>query len=437
MAQILPFKGTMYDAGSGFDLGTVLAPPYDIIDPEMQDRLYASSPFNIVRLILGYMHDGDTDKDNRYTRAADIFEEWKNQGVLKTAGSPAIYLYDQEFLVCGERRTRRGFIALLKLEDFSAKGVHPHEVTYDEPRADRLSLLRACRANFSQIFALYSDEQREVERALSSAISGEPLADFEDDRDIRHILWGVEDQEALHRVVRLMADKQIFIADGHHRYETALLYMREMRKNGGPEGDAPYDFVPAFFVSSQNPGLTVLPVHRVLPWGCGKNPIERLEAHFDIERISERLTAEPLGELMRWMEGAAETEHRFGMVTAGGIFRAGTKPGKDLREIDAERSETWRSLDVSVIQELGIKSCLDAEEMAREGSIKYVTDASEAMEEVAGGRALLAFLVRPTSVAEIERIALQGEKMPPKSSYFHPKPLSGIVIYDHRNGLAG
>lgn len=440
MAQILPFRGTMYDAGSGLDLNAVLAPPYDIIGPALQEVLYARSPFNIVRLILGYIRDEDSEMDNRYTRAADDLADWKSRGVLKAAAQPAIYLYDQQFAIAGEKRFRRGFIALLKLEDFGAKVVHPHEVTYAEPRADRLSLLRACHANFSQIFALYSDEGREVETALSKAANATPLADFVDEDGIRHVLWNVEEKDALQEAVRLMSTKQIFIADGHHRYETALLHMREMRAGNGPEEDASYDFVPAFFVSLQNPGLVILPVHRVLPGGCHgvREPAKLLEEHLDIVRTSESLDEKALGDLTQWVGEAGASEHRFGMVTPQGLFSVGIRNEEELSGlIDTGHSESWRSLDVSVIQELGIKRCLSAEEMAREGSIEYLTSALDALREVAIGRARLAFLLRPTTVKDIERIALNGEKMPPKSSYFHPKPLSGMVIYDHATGLGG
>ncbi len=436
MAQIKPFKGTLYDAAAG--LSSVLAPPYDIIGSALQDDLYERNPYNIVRLILGYIHESDTPEDNRYTRAAADFADWKERGILRADVSPAIYLYDQEFELEGERRTRRGFIALLRLEDFSAKGVHPHEVTYAEPRADRLSLLRACRAYFSQVFALYSDEEREVETALWNAADAEPLVDFTDDSGIRNILRRVDDPEALRAAEGLMAGKQLFIADGHHRYETALLYQREMREEGGPGGDAPYDFVPTFFVSAQNPGLVILPVHRVIPASCcGQEEAESaLAASLSVERISERLAEEPLEELASWMDGAGRGEHRFGLVAPHGLFTLRLQDKRALASlVEAGHSEEWSKLDVSVIQELGIKRCLSADELAREGSIKYVTDAGDAMEEVRAGRACLAFLVRPTTVEDIKNIALRGEKMPPKSSYFHPKPLSGIVIYDHATAM--
>lgn len=436
MAQILPFKGTLYDAAEG--LGSVLAPPYDIIGSALQDDLYERSPFNIVRLILGYIHDNDTPEDNRYTRAAADFADWKERGILRADVSPAIYLYDQEFELEGERHTRSGFIALLRLEDFSAKGVHPHEVTYAEPRADRLSLLRACRAYFSQVFALYSDEERQVEAALWDAAREEPLADFVDDTGVRNILRRVDDPVALQAAARLMASKQLFIADGHHRYETALIYQREMRSAGGPEGDAPYDFVPTFFVSAQNPGLVILPVHRVIPGGCCKPEEAKsaLSADLAVERISEQLAEEPLEELIGWMEAAKQGEHRFGLVTPQGLFSLQVKDRGSLASlVEAGHSEAWSELDVSVIHELGIRRCLTPDELAREGSIKYMIDAGAAMQEVLEGRACLAFLVRSTTVDDIENIALRGEKMPPKSSYFHPKPLSGLVIYDHTTGL--
>ncbi len=439
MADILPFKGTLYDASPELPPSSVLAPPYDVIDSSLQEHLYDLSPYNIVRLILGRTGKDDSPSDNRYTRAADLFERWKETGILRHADVPAIYLYEQEFEVAGTRRTRRGFISLLRLEDFSAKGVHPHEVTYAEPREDRMALLKACRAYFSQIFALYGDESRAVEAVLWEAADEGTLVDFVDAEGIRQTLRSVSDPQALAEAARLMADKQLFIADGHHRYETALLYMREMRAGNGPEGDAPYDFVPTFFVSAQNPGLVILPVHRVLPGKCdaASSPAESLGEQFILEKLADGLPPEALSDLTRWMDAALPGEHRFGMITAGGLFSMQLRAETDLnRLIDEGHSDAWRRLDVSIIQELAIRRCLSQEQMVREGSIKYMTDASRAMAEVAEGRAWLAFLLQPTTVAEIEAIALQGEKMPPKSSYFHPKPLSGIVTYDHTTGFA-
>ncbi len=417
----------------------MLAPPYDVIDPSLQERLYELSPYNIVRLIFGQTSSQDSPADNRYTRAAEYFQRWKDAGILQHADVPSIYLYDQEFELAGIKRTRRGFISLLRLEDFSEKGVHPHEVTYAEPREDRLALLRACRAYFSQIFALYGDESRSVESVLWGAADEVALVDFVDAGGIRHTLRSVSDAGALAEAARLMAARQLFIADGHHRYETALHYQREMRAGKGPEGDAPYDFVPTFFVSAQNPGLVILPVHRVLPGKCESagEPRESLGEAFIVEKIGEAHVPESLDELTGWMDQATEGEHRFGMITTGGLYSLRLRGEAELdRLMDEEHSEAWRRLDVSIIQELAIKRCLSPEQIVREGSIKYITDATGAMDEVAGGRAWLAFLVRPTTVAEIEGIALRGEKMPPKSSYFHPKPLSGIVIYDHATGLA-
>ncbi len=437
MAQIKAFKGTMYDTGSHPDLGAMLAPPYDIIGPELQERLYERSPFNVVRLILGKIFPDDSAHENRYTRAASDYSGWKERGILVTASSPAVYLYDQEFQIEKRRCLRRGFIALLRLEDFGERDVHPHEITYAEPRADRLNLLRACRANFSQVFALYSDEDRRVEETLHLGADAEPLADFEDDEGIRHTLRAVTDIAVQAKVRDLMDSRQIFIADGHHRYETALLYRNEMRGREVAPEDAPYDYVPALFVSSRNPGLCILPVHRVLPRGCERgDPVSLLGEHLELILHSADLADSPLNELLAWMGRADEDEHRFGLITPGGLYTVSLRRGSDLdRLIGGEHSPAWRRLDVSVIQELGIKKCLSPEELSHEGSLRYVTDAAEAMQEVAADRARLAFLVRPTHVSDIERIALAGEKMPPKSTYFHPKPLSGLVIYDHETGF--
>src|SRR5207249_1545368 len=266
MAHIEPFRALRYDPAR-VALPSVVTQPYDKITPEMQDRYYASSPYNLVRIILGKQQTGDHPGENTYTRAAEFFRDWRRQGIFLQDTQPSVYVYSQRFAIPGGNREaeRRGFIALGQLEDYSAGVVFRHEQTLAKPKADRLDLLRATRAHFGQIFMLYPDPAAEIEQALQPA--SPPVAELTDEYGVQHRLWRVSNSTTIELVQRAMQDKKLIIADGHHRYETALNYRNERRASAGSEADpasAAYEFVMMTFVNMDSPGLLILPTHRVV-----------------------------------------------------------------------------------------------------------------------------------------------------------------------------
>src|SRR3990172_6147443 len=265
MAEIVPFRGVLYNPAKVGDLNKVMAPPYDVISPKKQDELYERHPNNIIRIILGKTTPEDTQGSDRYSRSAVDLEKWLGEGVLAHDEKPALYYYTQTYTQDGSKHTRKGFIGLSRLVDFG-KGIHPHEKTLSGPKADRLKLMQACDANMSCIFTLYSDPVLRVNKLLEAASAGKaPDIDVTDDDGIVNRIWRVDDQQTLNGVTESMKDKSLFIADGHHRYETALNYRNEMRKlTGDTSGEAPFDYVMMMFVNMDSKGLSVLPTHRAL-----------------------------------------------------------------------------------------------------------------------------------------------------------------------------
>ena len=298
MAEIIPFRGVLYDPAKVGDLTRVMAPPYDVIPPKKQDALYERHPNNIIRLILGKTAPEDRDGNDRYSRAATDFQKWLGEGVLAQDERPAIYYYYQAYTEKdGSTQTRKGFIALSKLQDFG-KGIHPHERTLSGPKADRLKLMQACDANFSSIFSLYSDPALTVNKALDAAIAGrEPDIDVLDDDGIVNKVWRVDDPKVLSAVAASMDDKALFIADGHHRYETALNY-RNMQREKKPDytGSEPFNYVMMYFSNMDDEGMTIWPTHRVVHSLKGFDAdgfVAKCAEHFDISEFPYKSTDEP------------------------------------------------------------------------------------------------------------------------------------------------
>ena len=254
MAIIKPFRGLRYNQDIIADVSAVMTPPYDVISPQEQDRYYQRHPSNIIRLDLGKDLSGDTEKENKYTRAAEIFDTWKKNGILKQEDAPAIYVYEQEFFADNQWFVRRGFLSLVKLEPFDKGYIYPHEQTLPGPKADRLKLTQSCQANLSSIFALFPDENNTVDTYLSTMTVAKPTMNFVDDNGVKNRLWVIKEKQAVDTLVTLMKEKPLFIADGHHRYETSLVYKEQMRKdNGKLRDDLPFDYVMMVCVSMSNP----------------------------------------------------------------------------------------------------------------------------------------------------------------------------------------
>jgi len=432
MAEILPFRGVLFDPAKVGDVTAVVAPPYDVIGPDEQAALYERHPCNVVRLELGREQPGDGPQDNRYTRAKRFLEEWLRGGVLRRDGRPAIYLYAVEYrLPSGAVRTMRGFLSLVKLEEFGTGRIFPHENTRAAAKDDRYQLLETCRSNFSPIFSLYSDPAGDIFRTLESADIGRPRVAVTDSDGSHHRLWTVTDPAALERVMAAMKPLPLFIADGHHRYESALRYRNAQRKAHGESGTLPSDWVLMYFSNLDDPGLTILPTHRVLP-GPLPCPVavirQRLAETFTLAAFPFTKETEPAAraKFLNALHAAQATDaHVMGLVARGeSRYDLLTLSPAGLARLGPSARER---LDVSILQQLVFHGTLRLTPQDEERLI-YIKDEEDAMAAVARGDGELAFLLNPPKVTEVKDVARVGDRMPHKSTYFYPKPLTGLVL---------
>jgi uncharacterized protein (DUF1015 family) len=430
MAKIFPFRGLRYNP-SKVKLAEVVTQPYDKITPEMQDRYYRSSPYNLVRIILGKPESGDDEQKSVYTRAAASVQQWRANGVLAADDEPSLYLYTQTFHVPGDKSgtvlERRGFIALGQLEDYDQKVVFRHEQTLSKPKADRLNLLRATQSHFGQLFMLYSDPASEIDTALRQ--NGPPAAEVRDEYDVLHRMWKVSDPGVIQAVQAKMADKKLIIADGHHRYETALNYRNEMRKQAGVRSSEPYERVMMTVVNMDAPGLVILPTHRVV-FGLGNfsifEMVAKLQVNFEVEDIGALTEIEGAQERLR---EAGRDRTALLAVTSHGGFLLRSRP--NMLWVGASNlSERQRALDVVQLHKLVLEGALglSEEDIRDQKHLRYVRDASEAVNQVREG-ANAAFLMNPVRMEQVRDIAFSGEVLPQKSTDFYPKLLSGLVAY--------
>ena len=430
MADIRPFQGLRYNL-QRVSASEVITQPYDKITPAMQERYYASSAYNLVRIILGRREDADNTQDNVYTRAAFFSREWRAQGILQPDSEPSIYVYTQAFRSpSGASCDRRGFIALGRIEDYSAKVVFRHEQTLAKPKADRLDLLRATRVHYEQLFLLYEDSG-EVDSLLKPKSGSAPTIQLTDEYGVAHRVWQVSDPAVIGRVREAMRDKKLVIADGHHRYETALNFRNECRATTGKENpDAPYEFVMMTFVNMNDPGLLVLPTHRVVHslQSFSVDGFQRASsALFEIAEVEATIEATRATEILRdrGQSGTAFlaiTGDRAFLLhspkTAGSKFLVGLSAGQ-------------QSLDVVRLHKCLLEGVLQLSEesIRNQENLSYLRDAGEAIAQVRRGEANIAFLMNPCPVQKVRDIAFAGEVMPQKSTDFYPKLLSGLTAY--------
>ncbi len=436
MSTIFPFQGWRYDPGKA-DAARVTAPPYDIIDGAMQQALYAKDDRNVVRLIFGNAGPGDTEHDNRYTRAAAHLDAWRGERLF-LQDKPAVYLYEQTFRNGGREYTRRGFFARVRLSDWGKEGIYPHEKTLSGPKQDRLELMRATRGNLEPIFGLLSDPENSVSDALAALVDYAPAYDIADDEGVRNTLWVVDDPARLHTLLSLMPEPEIFIADGHHRYETALTYREEVRRSmeaaGQPppaRGDLDCDYIMMYIVPDSDPGLVIWPTHRVvhgLPGFDAKRFLAACGTHFHVAPVERsRLEAE--------LEANEMPCFGFACADAGGerLYALALKGREPMDALHPEAAEEWKVLDVSVLHTLLMDQLLGIDEgkLLRKENIVYSKSVDEALERVRTGKdgAQCAFILRGTPMRQVRAIAEAGAVMPQKSTYFYPKPLSGLVFH--------
>ena len=412
MAEVIPFRGILYNIpkASKSKGEELLAPPYDIITSQYREVLYQKSPYNIVKIDFGREHPEDDDSQNRYTRAKGFLDEWMREGVLRRSGTPAFYSYEITYRIGDASRTLRGFLGLVRLEELGKGNIHPHEYTHSKPKKDRLSLMRICRTNISPIFSLYRSTEGKTAAVLASTNGSAPYIEAADPDGAVHRLWEVNDPEAVAAISQELRDKAIFIADGHHRYETALEYQREMRAQEGPGGGPkPYDYVLMFLADMAGEGLTILPTHRLVE-AMPPDALDLLSHDFEIEEMRNGFDILP---------AIAGKRDVYGLYTGGDIWYRLSYKGEGIHGVPAVLGD----LDVTILHDLIFKQLLDIER------VSYEMDVARCLQAVRQGTSAAAFFLNPTRVGDVEKVALASLRMPPKSTYFYPKLMTGMVLH--------
>jgi uncharacterized protein (DUF1015 family) len=434
MADILPFRALRYDL-QRVAASNVVTQPYDKITPAMQDRYYAASPYNLIHIILGRRESEDNTAHNVYSRAASFSRSWRAQGILRPDSEPSIYGYSQTFTApSGPSFERRSFIALGRVEDYSAKVVFRHEQTLAKPKADRLDLLRATRVHYEQLFLLYEDSG-EIDSLLTATPGTAPAIDVADEYGVAHRVWQISDPKVVGSVQESMRDKKLVIADGHHRYETALNFRNESRAAAGltavrSDPHAPYEFVMMTFVNMNNPGLLVLPTHRVVH-SLGSFSIDDFQkfarAFYEVEEIDPAVDATRATEILR-DRGRTGTA-LLAVTPSRALLLHSPKPAAS--QFLSGLSQRQQSLDVVQLHKVLLEGViqLSEESIRNQQNLSYLREASEALAQVRSGAANIAFLMNPCPVKQVRDVALAGEVMPQKSTDFYPKLLSGLTAY--------
>lgn len=422
MAEMRAFRGVLYDR-SKVHLDDVVAPPYDVIAPEQQEKLYERNEYNVVRLILGREED-------RYASAARHLQEWLEKGVLVRDAKPALYILTQTFAGAnGKSVVRKGFIALCRLEEFDKKIVLPHEKTLAKPREDRLKLFTSTNANLSQIFSLYPDSEKAIDRVLNGYQETEPLIDvmFE---EVQNCVWRLDDEAKIRQVQELMKQNQVLIADGHHRYETALAYRDIMRgRNPQHTGNELYNYVMMFLTNIDDEGLVIYPTHRIvhsLPGFDSRSFLTNLEQHFILREFKETEG------LLKALNSSSVRSLGFRIQGEPVGYLATLKPTSLASQIVSDDIPVEvKELDVTLLHSVVFRDLLgisvEAQEQKR--NIDYVRNAEDAIAAVNSGKAQIACLMNATRIEEVRAVAKAGFTMPQKSTYFFPKLVSGLVVH--------
>jgi uncharacterized protein (DUF1015 family) len=420
MAEVIPFKGVLYNP-SKVEASSVVAPPYDIVTPEYKDVLYNKSPYNIIRIDFGKDNNGDDEKENRYTRAAKSLNEWLSQGILSRDSEPCFYCYESEYSINGEWKKLRGFLGAVRIEELGRGHVHPHEMTYSKPKSDRTNILRFCKANISPIFSLYSSPERLTSGIIENIIKEKTLIEAKNGEGFFHRLWRISDKTSIETIKKELSDKEILIADGHHRYETALEYRNEMEKKGqDASGTELFNYVMMLLVNTEDDGLSVLPTHRLTEKKIGGNALTALSSYFDVTTIDfdENTEQQARKDMFHVMKKS---------VNSIGMYLKGQKAFHILhfkgRYAEIESHESLRTIDVSILHKLVFDKLLGIE------TYEYEMNADLVIEEVNKSPYQAAFFLNPTKIQDVREVALAGQRMPPKSTYFYPKLLTGMVVF--------
>jgi len=422
VAYLKPFKAVYYNPEKISDLSQVVCPPYDVISPEAQERYSKLSPLNFVHILFGK----DTPGEDKYSRAEKYFKGWQKEKIMIQDRVPAMYFYSHQYMIRGETRTRLGFISLLRLHD-NKSGIYRHEHTRLEPKEDRLRLLRQVKANLSPIFAIFLDKKRIIQEVYRHyCLEKIPFIDVVDEEKSVHKLWRIDDPSVVAKVQEKMQGEDIFIADGHHRYEVACAYRDEVSarmKGLTLTGEEDFNYLMAYFTNTDARGLTILPIHRLLKLDFSdrfEGFLRALTEYFDLEEVKER------GRFFFLMEKGGRTEHLLGMYKENRFWLLRLKNIKILDKMMQDKPREYRFLDVSILNQIVFTQLLGLDAVNK--SLYFSPHAEELMRQVDGDPTLLAFFLNSVTIQQIVGVALQGERMPAKSTYFHPKVLSGLVM---------
>ncbi len=408
MTEVIPFRGLLYNP-SKVPLGDVIAPPYDIITPEKQEELYNRSNHNIARIDYGKIFPDDDDENNRYTRASEYLKKWINEGIMALTEKPAYYIYEAIYHVGSVRKVMRGVFGAVRLVELG-NGVYPHEETHSKPKEDRLNLMHACQGNTSPIFSLYNHPGGETSGVIRDVVQQTPHLEIKDDEGILHRCWVVDRKDYTSTIRKDLSDIEIIIADGHHRYETALEFQRQISstyavKTAGMD----FHYVLMLLVSISDGGFTILPTHRLVR-DIPDNPLDLLQPYFTIEHRKNDLNI---------TEAISSYQNTFGLCLSEkeGFFVLKYKGG-DL----SDRPAIIRNIDVMVLHDLIFKKLYNLRDF------DYEMDVKKALNRLKEKEYQLVFFLKATKVEDVEKVARMGFRMPPKSTYFYPKIPTGLVI---------
>jgi uncharacterized protein (DUF1015 family) len=442
--EVIPFRALHYDPARVGDIGLCLSPPYDVISPEKQEACYRLHPYNVIRLILNRGEPDDGEGRDRYTRARDLLAAWRREGILKSTQRPSFWVYEQEFdLPEVGRRKLKGYIGLVRLQDYERGRILPHEKILTRPLEDRIRLTQHTRTQFEYIWGIYQDNAYLIDNVLDETEREQTIIDFQErETAVRHRMWRLAEPRACRIITGTMEHLKIYIADGHHRYQAMLTIrerMRALHPQAGP--DAPWEYIMMFLVNSEHEGLTILPTHRLLhDLDLKRRSLADLnlaiQEHFHVKSYPFNGENDAAAR-RRWLRDLRDAEagvHKFGALIAGlsRYFLITLKDAEAYEEmVEIESSSTWKTLDVNILNSLILNRIIGITEaeLAAQVNVEYTKDTDEALEAVRSGRMQVALVLNPTRLQDIFTIAENRERMPRKSTYFYPKPLSGLVFF--------
>jgi uncharacterized protein (DUF1015 family) len=418
MSALKPFPAVFYNKEKIENLSDVICPPYDVISKEQQDGYYKQNPFNFIRLELTKETPKDNAKDNKYTRAQKTYEEWLKKGILKQDDTPCVYFYKQDYKYLGQKYTRTGFLALLNIGEDSGVRILPHEHTHSAAKTDRHTLWSALNTNLSSIFVGYADRSGLVEKIfIKDLASQKPYLEATDQDKVKHMIWRLDDPVKIQQIRDLIDGQNLFICDGHHRFEVANQIRRDhLKKVKNHTGKEPWNFVMTYFTNMDSKDLQIFPIHRIVK----KFPISvnLLEQYFRIDKIKTK------NDLLVLLARAGQNEHAFGLVLKSGMYLLRLKSKTLIDKVVTEGSRDYKTLDAAIL-----KSFIFDQVGVQSDDIVYSKDPDEVITSVTEGQADAGFILNPVLIKQLRAIASNDERMPPKTTYFYPKVLSGLAMY--------